>query len=203
MANLIETDSPFLVDLDFNNLDAANQAAIEALIDVASVLIEKECNRKFAQDTYTEEAYDGDDLNNLFLKNFPIASIDEVIISPDSTAELTFDGDNFNFKEATGEIWFKSLSELDTPPSNYLGYFPIGRKNILVTYTGGFSDGVPSPIQKLCADLVINSFSPGDVSGNIESEKLGQYFVKFKKDVMINQLMDSKRIISLYKVRKV
>lgn len=225
---LIDTDSSFLNDLDYPNLTNGEKQLIGALIEVASVLIEKECNRVFAGADFTNEPHDGDNLNSIFCKNIPLNSLSSITILPDIsefnrefldeylwtwlsnlTEPIVYPDANhtidqlFNINTRTGEIWFKPMNLIETPPTTYLGYFPFGRQNVLLSYNGGFSEGVPTPIQMLCAELVTAAFAPEDVFGNIDSEKLGQYFYKTKKGVMENQLMANKRIISLYKIRKV
>lgn len=227
MPTLIDNTSVFLNDLDYANMSAADQALVNGLIEVSSELIEKECNRIFLADDFTDEL-NGDNLNSIFVKNIPINSLTSITIHPDLssfsteylddwlytwitnvTEDIVYpDADHtidelFGFNEKTGEVWFKSLSTLTTPPTTYLGYFPFGRQNVSITYNGGFSPEVPTPIQKLCADLVMASFSPDNAAGNIDSEKLGQYFYKTRKDAVNELLSSNKRIISLYKIRKV
>lgn len=227
VATLIDINSPFLNDLDIENLDAKEKVNINALLEVSTELIQKECNRVFLGGDYTDEPHDGDNLNSIFCKNIPLNSLSTITVLPDIsewnrdfldeylftwlsnlTEPIVYPDANhtideiFNTNTRTGEIWFKPLNLITTPPNTYLGYFPFGRQNILISYNGGF-DPVPTPIQMLCAELVQAAFAPEEVFGNIDSEKLGQYFYKTKKGVMENQLMANKRIISLYKIRKV
>lgn len=211
MANLIDHNSPFLADLDYANLSVADQAQVDALIDVASVMIEKRCNRIFLADDY-EEDHDGTDENSIFVKNIPINSLTSITITfPDQT--IVYDAAVFDYKPLIGEIWFKPRSQVSAA-LDYLGTFPgpahnphlasitSSRFNINISYNGGFSE-VPSPIKLLCANTVIQFFSPDNAANAIEAEKLGQYFYKLRKDAVTDFIIANKDILNLYKIRKV
>ena len=195
MANLITNSSVYLNSIDYGSLIASEQAQIDGLITAVSLLIERECNRIFLYATYTEEKNDGTGYNIIFVKNPPITTLTSIIkVSSTNTTVLAT---QFEFDANTGEIRWKTYDITST--ADFIGTFPRGFNNILVNYIGGFAI-VPEPIQMLAADMVIEAFDPGLSLGNIESEKLGQYFVKMKKDSFNQTLLKQKKIINLYKI---
>ena len=204
MPNIIENTDPLLFDLDYSNREAGQQAQIDALIEVSSELIHKHCNRIFPSDTYTEEKSDGSGENHLFIKNPPIISLTEITVvgADDLGDDATFDGTYFSYDEKTGEIQWNDNFLLNNVVSDWLGNFPCGFRNILTTYEGGFTD-VPAGIKFACADMVLSGFSPEAGFGNIEFEKLGQYFYRLRKDVIDQSLLKQHNILNMYKIRNV
>lgn len=202
MPDLIENTDPLLHDLDYANRSAGEQAQIDALITVCSELIEKYCNRIFALTTYIEEKYNGSGENYLFIKNPPIVSITEISVvgADDLGDDATFSGTYFSYDEKTGEIQWNDNFLLNNVVSDWLGNFPCGFNNILVTYEGGFAD-IPAGIKYACSDAVLTGFSPEAGFGNIEFEKLGQYFYRLRKDQIDKSLMNSRNILNMYKIR--
>jgi hypothetical protein len=202
MPNLIDNASDFLNDLDYSNLGAADQAKVNALCDVATQLIQKYCNRIFLADDY-EEYHDGTGHEDaIFIINPPINSLTQItIIASDSEhTETDYDDACFNYDSGSGEIFW------DTQPNStadFLGYFPCGRRNILVSYNGGFSE-VPAPIQMVAANLINEMFDPSlATSENMDMEKLGQYQYRLKKDSADRIIHSNKKILDLYKIRRV
>jgi hypothetical protein len=63
------------------NFNAADNSVMTDIVQAASDLIEKWCNRTFASTTY-DELYDGQGTFNLLLDNYPVISIDRVMFSP-------------------------------------------------------------------------------------------------------------------------
>lgn len=203
MPNLLENTDPLLYDLDYSNISPGQQAQINALITVSSELIEKYCNRIFLSDTYVEEKLDGKGDNSLFIKNPPLISLDTVIIT--SAGELgdeeVYDGAYFGFDEKTGEIQWDNNYLLNNIVTDWIGHFPVGFGNIRLTYEGGFVE-VPAPIKFACADIINAGFSPEMAFGNVEMEKLGQYFYKLRKEQIDKSLLSHRNILNLYKIHR-
>jgi hypothetical protein len=199
MSNLITTDSEFLNDLDYSNLNTADQAKVTALCSVATQLIQKECNRIFGAASYVE-LLDGLGNDSIFIKNPPINTLTDITII--SSEETVYDDSVFDFDAGTGEIWWDSRDVVDAS-QNYLGCFPCGRRNIQVTYNGGF-EPVPPPIEMVAANLVMEMFDPSlATSENMEMEKLGQYQYKRRKDAADKSIHTNRKILHLYKIRRV
>lgn len=73
------------------------------LINEVSTHAETFCRRSFLKATYTDEEYDGDGTDRLFLKNYPIVSIASITPYEDATA-LTVKGTEFNYNAESGEV---------------------------------------------------------------------------------------------------
>lgn len=107
---------------------------VDRFILAATDRIERMCNRRFMQATYTNELYDGSDFYGssramLVLKNAPIASVSSIQyrVSHGSSATWeTFDTDLYDIDMGVGIIHFW------TP-------LPRGVQNIRVSYTAGYS----------------------------------------------------------------
>lgn len=199
MADLITTANVFLEPLDYNNLTAGEKTQIGGLITAVSTIIERYCNRIFAQAIYTEEALNGTGINSLIIKNPPINSLTEItfVASTDETEV----GTSFDISTEVGEIRWKSSSRITTGTTcTYQGFFPEGFRNILVTYSGGYSV-IPTPIEKAAADMVMEGFSPAEEVSNMEAEKLGNYYIKIRKGAFEKSLIQHRSILSLYRNR--
>ena len=201
---LITNLNALLEELDYSNKTPGQQAQIDALIEVSSELIEKYCNRHFLLDTYIDEKHNGNNKNSLFLDNIPIVSIDLITIEASGGlgADTDFDGSYFKFDTSDGEIQWDNNYLLQNAVVDWIGHFPQGFNNILVTYDGGFTE-VPKPIEFACADLVKQGFSPEMGFGNLEFEKLGQYFYKLRKEQIDKALLTHRKILQMYKLYRV
>jgi len=201
--NLIANTSTFLEMLDYANLTAAEQSAIDALISAASEYIEEQlCYRKFLAADYTDEKQDGNGWDSIFVKNIPLNSIVDIdLITYNAvtgdTETTTYGTAKFSSNTKTGEIRFKPDVQLETAK-----IFPEGFQNIHISYNGGYAS-VPQPIQMLCADFVIQMYNDEELVGALEREKLGDYSYSKGKDFIQHMPFSKKQILSSYKLRKV
>ena len=69
------------------NFPAADNAVMQDIVNAASEVIEKWCNRTFASTTY-DETYDGTGHRNLILNNYPVTHIDRIMSSPVSVLSI-------------------------------------------------------------------------------------------------------------------
>lgn len=195
---LILPTSALLTDLGYSDLSPASQAQVVALIAVATDLIEKRCWRKFAKADY-EEKSNGTGQNIAFVANPPINVLNSIFfvdsIDGEETEVLTA---HFHFNFKTGEIRWTPYSDSS---SKFLGIFPEGFRNILISYNGGF-DPIPEGIQYLCASMVLSAYNPSLSPINLESKKLGDFYYKLSYKTMEKSLLQHQSIISLYKLRK-
>lgn len=197
---LIENTDPLLEDLDYSGRSPGQQAQINALIEVCSELIEKKCNRIFLQADYTDEKQDGTNENYIYVNNPPINSLSTITVS--GSEDTDFDGALFTYNDKTGEIRWNDNYLVQGGTSDWLGTFPRGYRNHAIDYNGGFLD-IPAPIKFACADLVFQGFSPESGFGNIDAEKLGQYFYRLRKDAIDRALLTHRNILNLYTIKRV
>lgn len=199
MANLITNESAYLAPIEYSDQGTAEQAQIDALIISVSEYIEKYCNRIFLSATYTDELYDGDGWDFLFIKNSPLISLTDIDILDQgiTVATVTYAASNFVLTLPTGEITWKPATFL-----NEGGVFPVGKQNIQVTYVGGFA-AVPTTIQQVAAEMVIEQFDPTLSVDGIEKEKIGDYFYSKGKDFRQSLTASTLQKLNQYKIRKV
>lgn len=198
---LIESADPLLTVLDISNLDAGEQAQVNALADAATTWIQKYCNRIFKKTTYTDEAHNGNGERFIYVDNPPIISLSTVTIQStsfsSSTTSTDFAASKFDTKLSSGKIQFKSQSFLSGG-----GSFDQGFQNVLIDYTGGFSS-IPEPVKLIAAQFIIEMFDPGESVQGIEKEKLGNYFYSRGTNYFQNLTFNQKIILESYRLRRI
>jgi hypothetical protein len=103
--------------------------------------------RIIEQDTITDELYDGDNTNELVLKNYPIVSVTELQIN-----DNIIDVDDYAIYNSEGIIKLKN------------SIFLRGIQNIKITYVAGFS-AVPEDIKMAIAEVVSRKYEQFDKKG--------------------------------------
>ena len=195
MANLITNTSPFLDVLEYNSRSTTEKAVIDALITAGSEWLERYCRRVFTATNYIDEIHDGTGENCIFVANPPINSLTDIdIVGTSSTT--TYLATKFKYESKTGEIQFKRGTDSDC------FYFPEDFQNIKITYNGGFST-IPSNVQLLCADYVIELFDQSLKDELIEKEKLGDYFYAKGINYYDKLSFSKKKILASYRLRRV
>jgi hypothetical protein len=140
------------LDITASNFDDLLDRLILAVTD----RIERYCNRRFMQATYTNELYDGCSTSGgsrsaLIVKNAPIlvlSSIQYKSGSNENPVWTSYDEDDYDVDMNLGIVYFK-------------GSIPKGRQNIRITYTGGYS-GYSIGVNNF---WVYNSVPTGAVNG--------------------------------------
>lgn len=196
MSNIIETSSPYLAIIDYENMNAQDQTLVQALIEASTSAIEKECRRIFGAANYVE-VQDGNRENFLFVHNYPINSLTSIVIKVDDTGDndITLTSTALTYCSETGEIrWDKLTADV----TDYLGYFPEGFQNITIRYNGGFSE-IPTPIQQVCAQIVIQLYKREDADYQVKQDKMDNHYISFNENAI---LLPHKRVLNLYKSRR-
>jgi uncharacterized phiE125 gp8 family phage protein len=140
MAQLITlTEAKEFLKIDFNDEDAL----LDRLITQATAIIQRKYQRDLIQATYTDEEYNGEGHDLLFIRNFPVQSVTSLKVD-----DVALDPSEYTVSKYTGIIKRKS------------GYFPEGWGNIKVSYTGGFPADDPAlePFKNECLLLVADLF---------------------------------------------
>ena len=152
--------------------------------------VEQETGRVFiADEVATEKKYDGDSEIQLFLDEN--VEVSKLII--DST-EIA-DSDYLNYPPNELPITRIKLKD-DTGL-----FFVAGEQNILVEAKWGYSVACPPDISFATTILVVGiiNFS-GEMSGEIKSEKIGDYAVAYKDKKDWQDFNRAKRILEKYKL---
>jgi uncharacterized phiE125 gp8 family phage protein len=126
--------------LKLNNTETTDDGLVEFLINAASSAIENKCKRKFKEQTYTDEEYDGNGFVRLYLQQYPVKSVTSVFID-----DTEISADQYKIKKNNGALIRKG------------SFWPTGDINILVTYTAGYTE-IPFDLELACKHLVMSYF---------------------------------------------
>lgn len=119
---------------------AVDDTLLTDLINASSNQIEGYCKRKFTEQTYTDEEYDGNGMKYLYLQNYPVSSIASITVD-----DISLTSEEFKVKKKDGTVirinslWSK------------------GDINVLVTYTAGYTV-IPKDLELACKHLVMSYF---------------------------------------------
>lgn len=152
-------------------LTAPDNLLLEMLINAATDFMENYCRRRFLKTDYTNELYDGDGTEMLFLKNYPIITIASIYWTYVDVAGQLIDSDEYKIYNSGGYVY-------------RAGGWIAGHQNIKINYTAGYDfaiDGIPSDLQDICNALVNLKYNQPDRAG-VESERMGGYAISYSKD---------------------
>lgn len=147
---------------------------LEDLINACSSSIENYCERKFKEQTFTDEEYDGSGTRYLLLQQFPVKLVSSVVVdgAPLSTDQYKVRKNNGTLINSSS-VWKK------------------GDINVTVTYVAGYGE-IPSDLELACRHFVM-SFFKADVAAF--STTFSDGFV-FRADAMPAQV---KMLLQSYK----
>lgn len=173
------------------------------LINSVTEIIERYCNRRFKQTTYTNELLDSDGGEALFVKNIPVISSSTITLQERNSDENeddweTVDAEDYYVDYDSGIIY-------KIGAGNWLA----GRQRYRITYTAGYNfdnsstyleDTVAADVELACWKLVDNVFNKRGQVSNIKSESLGDYSVTYG-DVVTDMPDDVRNILDGYKIQ--
>lgn len=159
-----------VAELDlFLQITIGNASLSDLLINMASDFIDRFANRHFIKADYTNQEYDGDGLNNIYLKDYPIVAVTELIEYDSYNATTIY----------TFTVNTEYLLYLDEGYIFMRGRTTLGHKNYRVTYSAGYLIGdVPYDLKNACAQLAGLIYYNKGKSG-IKSEAMGKYSVTY------------------------
>lgn len=164
-----------------NSADGTDDALLMRLVDHASSMIERACNRVFGQATYTETR-NGNGRNFLVLNNRPVTAITALSIDGKAIAQST------GIHVAgwvLSEPWKVALRNLE---------FTAGIANVEITYTAGY-DAIPNDINQACCLVASLAYKERDRMG-IDSKSVGGETITFTNDEpppSVRQLIENYR----------
>ncbi len=154
--------------LQLADTDITRDRLLESMINAATGLIENYCGRRFKKTTYTDELHDGNGTQYIFLRNRPIVSVTSIYSHDPVVTDVLYDSDYYVVYNNQGYIY-------------RAGGWTFGHQNIKITYIAGldFDAGDrPAELEEICNALVSKTFNNPTKYG-IESEKIGQYSIKY------------------------
>jgi hypothetical protein len=168
------------------------------LINEVSSWMQGEMGGRRVLDTGSDETeiYDGDYDNTgrskIFLKSWPlisVTSVEEKTGSLSSPTWVTIDRDNYEIDEDSGIIHF----DFYTPFGSFRPSLPRGRRNLRVTYRGGYT-ATPEDLASCANKMIAKEFDKRNSQG-ITQESIGGGTVTW------NELIDpsAERIFKKYR----
>ncbi len=159
-----------IAELDlFLQITIGNDPLSEMLINMASDFVDRFANRIFVKATYTNEEYDGDGTTHIYLKNYPIITVDNLELYDSYLASIIY----------TYTVKTEYLEYLKEGYIYMRGRTSPGHKNYRVTYDAGYLlADVPYDLKNACAQLAGLVYYNKGKSG-IKSESMGKYSVSY------------------------
>lgn len=178
-----------------------DDSLIELLINIVSDYVEKYCDRRFKQTTYTDQYYDGTGINKMFLRQYPV----------DETTGVTIDERSSDFNDTSWDQLDSSLFHVDWNAGvvELVGArFAEVPKKYRIDYKAGYNFDNVTPGTTLQAvgigDLelavwmmVNNIYQNRKSTTGIKSESIGNYSVSYGDDTMLSP--EIRMILNKYK----
>ena len=164
----------------------AYDTVLEYTIDATTAFILQYCDRVFQQTANSNEVYDGNGMTDMVLKNYPVSSTATFTLekrdSIDNNGSFsTISSTDYFVKYTAGIVHFAT------------GHFKKIAQHYRVTYTAGYDYDTAAKtlisvglgdleyaVWKLCAVMYYQRKSSGDIA----SERIGDYSVTYMKEVM-------------------
>lgn len=137
---------------------SSGDALLAVLVTSCSAWIESVTSRSFSSQS-TSEIRDGTGGQELVLANRPVISMTSLTVNAVAIPAQPADGQRGYF--LVGDLLCL-----------YGATFTRGRKNVRVTYTGGYAT-VPTDIEQACNELVISAYNRGSRGPDMESRSAG------------------------------
>ena len=149
--------------------DTSKDNLIIRKINQATIAIERYCGRRFALTTYTDEGYNGTQIDQILLKNRPIVGTVSL-----GVRDTTLNEDDFDTVEST--LVFSN----DNAGILNLNFRAIGRwSRYRVTYQAGYAT-IPEDLAEACASLACFYVQNSDGSDvGVAQKKEGQREVRY------------------------
>lgn len=150
-------------------VQAMDDALLTVLLDAASTIVERYCNRKFLSTAYTETR-SGNGMRFLLVNNPPMTAFTNIAVVDDDGTSTDYASTNFRYNE-------EGLIRPD--PEGDLERFPLGFQNLVVTYTGGFAT-IPEDVQEAVIQVAValaatRGLLSAGTDPSMKSETLGDY----------------------------
>ncbi len=152
-------------------------------------MLEKYTGRVFDSATYTDEAYDGENSEWLFLNQYPVTALTTIKTRDDNNVETTLASTDYRLESVNGRVYrlgagrgrllYDPFGYVSQPDWGVSPCWPSGFQNILVTYTAGYTaQTMPVDLQQIMymlVDVLFFEVKDGGSDPNVVSENLGDY----------------------------
>lgn len=169
----------------FSDLADADTTLLDSMINAVTDYIENYCGRRFKLTTYTKEEYDGTGAEVLLLDNYPIVTFTQLQVRSSLNNENTWES-----IDANQYFVYK--------PEGYLKFikgriFLSEHKFYRCTYTAGYDFDTSSKtlesvglgdLEYAVWKMATQAYNQRKGDSNIQSERLGDYSVTFRKMTM-------------------
>jgi uncharacterized phiE125 gp8 family phage protein len=167
---------------------STNDAVLLGVLRSASDFVKRYTGKSFSYEKYEETYYAEECSDILILNNYPVKSIDSVVVDG-VTLEATTDGyANYIVKP---EGYIKRLDGLTFPSS----YYPV-----VVTYNAGYRSA-PEDILYVVKKLAAQDYNSRLQEG-IKSEEIGSYKVTYAKSSVLSDDSKTRDILNQYVSRR-
>lgn len=154
--------------------------ALTDTINAVTAFFERECDRRFAENTYTNELYDSEFepwesglQMNLYVKQYPVSDFTTIEYRNGDNAFFEYQETDYLLYEEEGRIYF-------------YGGVPRGRQSVRVTYTAGYvidwedqaAHTLPMDLTYAVTHMVAKIFNTRKTLG-IKSESIGSWSITY------------------------
>lgn len=184
MADNFATRAEVKSYLGIASSNTTDDSLLDALLLRTTKLIQNYTGRDLLQTTYTDERYDGDGERDLHLLAYPLITLTSVYDDPDRDfdSESLLDEDTSDV-EGHYIIIRKGFVENPGIIRRVDGVWAKGDQNIKVTYVAGYADAnIPKDLVQAQIDWVSFIYRNKDARVGIDSYRIGQYSVTYKKN---------------------
>jgi hypothetical protein len=183
--------------LDKKSGDTADDTFLSSLITIASGSIERFIGGPVKEQTFSDEIYDGDGKDVLFLRNTPITSLKTPAVG------------DVQYRNAPDQNWLTleaTLAYILVKPDKpyalflYANYFYEGQSNIKVSYKAGYTI-IPDDIVRVCLEMIAIMFK----ESNQGEGRLGRSSVSTNSggvsgtDSFVDLLERHKKVLTRYR----
>ena len=186
---------------------------LTTLINSATEFVERYCDRRFKQTTYTNEVYDGTGTDEMLLKNYPVTtftSLQERDNIENINSWTSLDSEDYFVKLNQGIIIYVGAIDINWQPYDYSqkGVFSKYPQHYRTTYIAGYNfdakngtsfleDINMGDLEYAVWKLIATFYNNRKGSNNIQSESIGEYSVTFRKEVAMDE--EIKQILEQYR----
>ncbi|MHA1225125.1 MAG: hypothetical protein ACTSR2_00985 [Candidatus Hodarchaeales archaeon] len=184
------------------NISDSFATQIDEWISAVSAWIDNFTGTTFETESDSYKLYDGDGTRELMIDD--LVSLTKIeILDEDGNVDETIDSsDEYYLYPANETPKYRIVLNTSNAP---IAVFPKGHQNIKVYGDFGYSSSVPEDVRLAATMLVSQIIKDGnlDITGNIKSERLGEYSVTFQDIDKIADRIGVKEILNHYKIMHV